>query len=277
MPTQRPASIPLLPDPCPPADSVPPRVTLLPEGWSDVHAEFYAATLDESDYAQRVAPVLGGSFGDVLDVGAGSGVLTRRCLAPGASWRAVEPNAAMRARLENLRAPLERVGIALLIDPRPWQALDATLRADTVLAANLGATHHDASRFAEAMAPRFARTMTWVVAAQSGPSTFCLAGFLPSELHGADVRPAHLATLDALSPTFRPDTVAFVDWTCRKTFQSLAHAQAHFVERLAIDGASPRGSAVKAFVAARADVRTEGVTVACAKRSAVLRWIGPLH
>jgi SAM-dependent methyltransferase len=255
-----------------PVPVVPSAIT--PAGWDDTQADFHADTIEESDYARRVAPLAGGPFDDVLDVGAGSGALTRRCLRRGARWVAVEPNAAMRARLARLRPALAHERIDLQVEPTTWQSLPVDVRARTVLAANLGATHHEPARFFDAMSERFRATMTWVVAAQHGPSTFCLAGFLPPELHGADMRPAHERTLDTLDGPRGPDTCTFVDWTCRRTFTSLAHAQAHFLEHLGPCADPVRDAEVAAFVARHAAVRAQGVVVSCAKRSAVLRWTG---
>jgi SAM-dependent methyltransferase len=247
-------------------------VSVAPHGWDDGQARFYARTLAQSDYAARVAPRLGGPWSDVLDVGAGSGALTVPCLAPRARWHAVEPNAAMRGLLAMRRASLARAAVELRIDSRPWQALPDDVHADVVLAANLGATHHEPVTFFDAMRPRARREMVWVVAAQNGPSTFCLAGFLPASLHGADECPAHERTLAALGAARAPASVEFADWTCRHTFTRMDEAREHFTERLRIRPDNPRAAAISDWLDEHALAGPAGVTVACPKRSAVLRW-----
>ena len=47
----------------------------------EAQARLYLEILEESDYAERLAPVVGGEHRDVLDIGAGNGALSRRCLA----------------------------------------------------------------------------------------------------------------------------------------------------------------------------------------------------
>ena len=69
----------------------------------EAQARLYLEILEESDYAERLAPVVGGDHRDVLDIGAGNGALSRRCLARPARWLAVEPNVAMGEALARLR------------------------------------------------------------------------------------------------------------------------------------------------------------------------------
>jgi len=247
-------------------------VAAAPPLWSDEQARFYAGLLAVSDYAARVAPLLGGPFDDLLDVGAGSGDLALRALGEGARWRAVEPSPAMRGLLAGHRPMLARRRIVLRIDACGWETLPDTVGAAVVLAANLGASHHDAARLHDALRPRARRSMVWVVAAQPGPSTFCLAGLLPAALHGADVQPAHERTLAQLGSDRQPHGCRFVDWTCRGRFADLAAAQRHFVERLALEPGSARAAAVADHVARQADAAADGIWLHCAKRSAVLTW-----
>lgn len=54
----------------------------------EAQARLYLEILEESDYAERLAPVVGGEHRDVLDIGAGNGALSRRCLARPARWLA---------------------------------------------------------------------------------------------------------------------------------------------------------------------------------------------
>ena len=76
--------------PFPAPDSLPSSSA---QGWHgrvtpEAQARLYLDILEESDYAQRVAPVVGTDYHEVLDIGAGNGVLTRRCLARPARWLA---------------------------------------------------------------------------------------------------------------------------------------------------------------------------------------------
>src|SRR5262249_26328043 len=62
--------------------------------------ELYAAAIDISDYAARIAPVIQTcvpAIGDLLDVGAGGGQLGNAVRQPGRRWTTIEPNSNMRA------------------------------------------------------------------------------------------------------------------------------------------------------------------------------------
>jgi hypothetical protein len=115
-------------------------------------------------------------------------------------------------------------------------------------------------------------TMQWVVAAQKGPSTFCLAGFLPPELHCSDTRPAFKRTLDQLGPHRAPDDIRFTEWHCRYVFADLQAAQGHFLNRLGLKPGTAQAVEIRRYVAQHAVTTTAGVEVGCAKRSAVLSW-----
>lgn len=240
--------------------------------WGDAQARLYADTIAASDYAARVSPLLGGAWTEVLDIGAGTGELTRPRLSPGARWIAIEPHEVMVRHLVGLRPRLAERRIRLDVLQVAWQALPPSVAGDDLLAANLGATHHEPAAFFEAMRGRWRRAMHWVVAAQHGPSTFCLAGFLPAELHGADTTPAVERTLAALGASRAPRSVRLADWAYRCVFADAAAAQAHFLDRLGLEADSARGREVVAYVARHARPVALGVEVGCAKRSAVLTW-----
>lgn len=250
-------------------------MSVRPAGWNAAQADFYAETIAASDYAEVVAPHLRGPIDDFLDVGAGSGLIAGRVLGDGARWTAVEPEPAMQARLRARAQELAPRGIRFVLHPTTWDAMPAEAIAQVLMAANLGATHYEADAFFTAMQPRWRREMVWVVAAQDGPSTFCLAGFLPPELHGAPTQPAVERTLAQLGPERAPDEMTTVDWSYRVRFPDLASAQAHFLDRLALAPASDQARAVADFVARHAEVRAEGVIAGCPKRSAILRWRCP--
>lgn len=243
-----------------------------PAGWNAAQADFYAETIAASDYAEVVAPHLRGPIDDFLDVGAGSGLIAGRVLGDGARWTAVEPEPAMQARLHARAAELAARGIRFSLHPTTWAAIPPEAGGEVLMAANLGATHHEAAEFHTAMQSRWRREMVWVVAAQDGPSTFCLAGFLPPELHGAPTQPAVEHTLAQLGPGRAPDEMTIVDWSYRVRFHDLASAKAHFLDRLALSPGSDRARAIADFVSRHAQMRAEGVSVGCPKRSAILRW-----
>lgn len=248
------------------------RIGVRPSRWDDGQARFYAETIASSDYAERVAPLLGPRWDDFLDVGAGSGALGARLAQTGSRWQAVEPQPAMQALLEQQRPQLSARGVMLALHACTWQDLPAPVRARQLLAANLGATHHEAGECFDAMTARWQDTMHWVVAAQAGPSTFCLAGFLPAELHGADTRPAFERTLAQLGPARAPDEIRFTDWRCRFVFADLATAQAHFLDRLGLAPDTAHAVEVCRFVSRHAALTATGVDISCTKRSAVMAW-----
>jgi len=256
----------------PPTDSAP----VQPGGWNDTQARFYAETIAASDYALRVVPLLTGPWPDVLDVGAGSGALGSRLVADGGRWLAVEPQPAMQDLLEHLRPTLAKRRVELQVWPCTWQTMPPATRAAGLLAAHMGATHHQAASFFDAMAAHRTLSMRWVVAAQAGPSTFCLAGFLPAALHGADMQPAFERALGQLGPTRAPEQILFADWHCRFVFPDRPSAQAHFIDRMALVPGTPQADEVSGYVHRHArptpSGRGIGYEIGCSKRSAVFCW-----
>ena len=238
----------------------------------EAQARLYLDLLAESDYAERLAPVVGSDYHDVLDIGAGNGALTRRCLARPSRWLAIEPNAAMGEALAALRPALAALGVDLAHLPLRWEELPDALVAETVFAFNLGATHHESDALFDQLAGRCRREMIWVVPAQRGPSTFCLAGFLPPELHGGEMTPAYERTLARLAAEQQPNGIDFVDWTCRLSFSSRAAAAEHFLERLDLHADSAQGRAVLDYLDTHLAADDAAVRITCAKRSAVLYW-----
>ena len=240
------------------------------------HARLYLRMMDESDYAQRLAPVVGTLSGTVLDIGAGAGSLTRHCLAPGAHWLAVEPNPEMGRVLESLQAPLSLRGVRVERIPSRWEDLSsenrlANLRADCAVAFNVGATHHEAGRLYDVMGACSPATMIWVVPAQEAPSSFCLAGYLPQEFWGEAGIPAYRKTLAQLGVDRQPERIEFVDWTCRSSFSSRNEVLAHFLDRLDMREAGA-AAALRSALERKLDREKAGNLVSCPKRSAVLFW-----
>jgi hypothetical protein len=243
-----------------------------PAGWGAAQAAFYAETIAGSTYTAALLPRLGPAPASLCDIGAGSGLIAGQWLPSGTPWQAVEPEPFMQTLLSEVAHARQ---LRLQLHPCIWQNLPAEVSADTVLAANVGATHHEALRFFQAMQGRWRREMVWVVAAQDGPSTFCLAGFLPPELHGADTQPAVQRTLAELGIAHAPQSVDFVDWQYRASFSSLEAAQAHFLDRLQLPQGGDRAQAVSNFVAQHAKPLAGAWQLTCQKRSAVLRWTHP--
>jgi SAM-dependent methyltransferase len=243
--------------------------------WGDAEAAWYADAIAATDYASAVLRCLPGPFGDLLDIGAGSGVLAAGVLGRGARWRAVEPQALMRQRLRQRAESLADRAVVLELHGCGWEALAPDVRAEVLLAANLGVTHHDAAAFHDAMHARWRRSMHWVVPAQPGPSTFCLAGFLPPELHGAEMQPAYERTLAQLGTGRAPDRIAYADWRFDARFANAEAATGHCCDRLGIAADSARVRAVAAWVHAHGVADARGFVIGCAKRSAVLSWGEP--
>jgi hypothetical protein len=243
--------------------------------WGDAEAAWYADVIAATAYAGAVARCLPGPFDDLLDVGAGSGVLAPKLLGSAARWRAVEPQALMRQRLRAMAESLTDRAVVLELHGCGWEALAAGVEAEVLLAANLGATHHAAAAFFDAMRTRWRRAMHWVVPAQRGPSTFCLAGFLPPELHGADMQPAHERTLAQLGAARAPERIAYADWRFDARFADAEAAAGHCCDRLGIAADSARARAITAWVHAHGVADARGFVIGCAKRSAVLSWGEP--
>ena len=246
-------------------------------GDASEHARLYLRMMDESDYAERLAPVVGVLGGTVLDIGAGAGSLTRHCLAPGAHWLAVEPNPEMGCALESLRLPLSGRGIRVEWISSRWEDLDRErrlggLKADHAVAFNMGATHHEADRLYDVMCACSPGAMTWVVPAQEAPSSFCLAGYLPEKFWNQSCTPAYQRTLDQLGAGRQPERIELVDWTCRSSFASREDVLTHFMGRLDIPMNATTAVVLRDVLNRKLDHEKAGNVVSCTKRSAVLFW-----
>lgn len=244
-------------------------------GDAGVHARMYLRMMAQSDYAERLAPVVGQSYSDVLDIGAGGGSVTRHCLAAGARWCAVEPNPTMGEALAAQIPELAVRGIRLEHHATNWQDMPGELRADTVFAFNLGDNHHAADALFDALSRRAAREMVWIVPAQAAPASFCLAGFLPAEFHGKAAtsrQPAIERALEQLGTSRQPACIDYVDWQCRFNFTTRRDAAQHFFERLDFPADSAQGRALSAYLDRTLHPAADGWPTVCAKRSAVVRW-----
>jgi hypothetical protein len=241
--------------------------------WSDAEARFYARGLATSDYVAQVGIALKNLLGDVpslLDVGAGTGALGRRLVAPNGRWTAVEPNNFMACLLE--REAAKASGLRRVIRDL-WQNLPRYpgLVHDGVLATNMGGPIDEADHFVATLRPLARRWLCWTVPAQKGPSRYCLSGFLPPELHGEDEVPGVARALARLSPENAPDRIAFAEWTFRAVFPDCRAADAHFLTRFGGDDAARR-RALRAWLAARLTPTAAGWVAEAKKTTAILLW-----
>lgn len=214
----------------------------IPTVWNDRDAAFYSEHLAASNYVERVGGRLLAELGpqqDLLDIGAGSGILGRHLLAPGAQWTAVEPNAYMRGCIQRLAA--QAPSVELNLHNSLWQDLGKLdlVPADTLLCANIPVADGQAETFLQQIRPLAKRTLVWNLPAQEGPRTYCLSGFLPAQLHRSDMTPGYQLTLDELSPGAQPNHILFTDWAFSTLFATPEAALMHFREKLgALDGAA---------------------------------------
>lgn len=212
--------------------------------WPDHEAAFYAEHLAASNYVERVGGRLLELLGpqhQLLDIGAGSGILGRHLLAPGGQWTVVEPNAFMRGSIQQLA--VQPPSVELNLHAGLWQDL-AQLPispAHTVLCANIPVCDGQAEAFLQQVRPLATHRMVWNLPAQEGPRTYCLSGFLPPHLHGSDMTPGYQLTLAELSANSQPDETHFTDWAFSTLFPTREAALAHFMEKLgALEGAALR-------------------------------------
>lgn len=210
--------------------------------WPDHEAAFYAEHLAASNYVERVGGCLLQLLGpqrQLLDIGAGSGILGRHLLAPSGQWTVVEPNAYMGRCIERLAA--REPAVSLSLHPGLWQDIgDLGLApTQTVLCANIPVSDGQAQAFLERVRPLASGTLVWNLPAQEGPRTYCLSGFLPPQLHRSDMTPGYQLTLAELPASARPDEIHFTDWAFSTLFATPEAALMHFREKLgALDGAA---------------------------------------
>lgn len=210
--------------------------------WPDHEAAFYTEHLAASNYVERVGGRLLELLGpqpQLLDIGAGSGILGRHLLAPGGQWTAVEPNAYMRGCIQRLaeQAP----AVALKLHDGLWQDLGdlALAPAQTVLCANIPVSDGQTQAFLDRVRPLAGRTLVWNLPAQEGPRTYCLSGFLPPELHRSDMTPGYQWALAELAASDQPDAIHFTDWAFSTVFATPETALMHFRDKLGVlDGAA---------------------------------------
>jgi SAM-dependent methyltransferase len=231
--------------------------------------ELYASAIDTSDYVGRVAPVarrLLPNTGELLDVGAGGGQLGAALRERGRPWTAIEPSAAMRARLARLHSPPRLVAAG-------WHEADvADGSHDTVLAATMPALFDEPEAFLARCRTWSRRAVVWIVPAHRGPRGLCFAGCLPSRWHREDETPGIDIVLGGLGAPSRPDDIAFVDWTFSGVVTDLPELAAYLADRLGWAATDPRRPELADHLAAQAVPDAAGVRLNIARKSAVLVW-----
>lgn len=232
--------------------------------------ELYAAGVDLSDYAERVAPAvraLAAPVGRLLDVGAGGGQLGLALSDPALGWTAIEPNPAMRARLLALPDP-PRVIDAL------WRDADLVPGAvDTVLASNVPPHRQEPEAFLAACRRWAARSVVWAVNA-SESSDVWLASFLPPDQRGPRPEVGLYDILQRLAAD-PPHEIRFVDWTYRCLALDLSALGGHVADRLGWTPDDPRRPGVEARLRAAAVPGRDGPVLELPRKTAVLFWRQP--
>lgn len=183
------------------------------QAWADAAARVHADLVESSDFVERVAPLLGPQRNDLLDIGAGNGLLGARLMARGGRWQAVEQNWTLRRRLRQLRPALSLAGVELQILGSPWQHLLPETQASDVIVSSPVVARSDPQSLFKAMRRRWRRTMAWVITADRWPEAFPLApperGEAPSTVDGSLVD----RVLDALGQAQEPRRMHLVQWT----------------------------------------------------------------
>ncbi len=236
--------------------------------WShDLGLMLYAHGIDHSDYVARVAPRLRalGAVGTLLDVGAGAGQLGAALVDREGDWRALEPSRSMAALLR-LRHP------HLVIDSDPWEQASLDLKADTVLAANIGAPLQAPSRFLDWCRARARRRIIWVVPAQHGPRGLCLAGLLPPLWHGEDMIPGVEHVMAGLPAAHAPRLRYDVAWTFNVVVDDVEALGSWLAHRLGWAADDDRRPDLVARLADQAATSSCGYRLSVPKVSAVLVW-----
>jgi hypothetical protein len=163
--------------------------------------DLYASAIDTSDYVAAVAPVvrrLLPETGRLLDVGAGGGQIGGAIRDPGrdpgAHWTAIEPSAAMRARLQRYAPPPRIVASG-------WEKATIAPRAhDTVLAATMPACFDQPEAFLARCRAWARRAVVWIVPAQAGRAACALPAACPRRGTAKTRRPASRSSCAAWRP-----------------------------------------------------------------------------
>jgi vitamin B12 transporter len=191
--------------------------------------EIYAAAIDTSDYAERLAASVRRSvpsIGDLLDIGAGRGRLGRELRVFSRRWTAVEPNPNMQARLARLDQPPRVIRCG-------WEAAELSTNGhDTVLAASMAAPLEVPDAFLTRCLAWTRRAVVWIVPAHRGPRGVVFAGCLPAEWHGEDETPGIEIALGRLPADRQPRVVTTTELTFSGVFADLDRLASYIADRL---------------------------------------------
>lgn len=231
--------------------------------------ELYASAIDTSDYVAALAPQVRRLLprtGDLLDVGAGGGQIGMALRESDARWTAIEPSAAMRARLAALAPPPQIVAST-------WQdAPVAEAAHDTVLAATMGAYFNQPEVFLARCRAWARRAVVWIVPAHQGPRGLCFAGCLPTEWHREDETPGIDIVMRGLSQGARPHDIAWADWTFTGVVRDLERLASYLADRLGWPSGDPRRPSLLNHLRLKAKPDPTGERLEISRKSAVLVW-----
>ena len=231
--------------------------------------DLYASAIDTSDYVAAAAPVvrrLLGETGDLLDLGAGGGQLGAAIRDPAAQWTAIEPSAAMRARLRRYTPPPRIVASG-------WEQATIDVGAhDSVLAATMPAYFDRPETFLARCRAWARRTVVWIVPAHAGPRGLCFAGCLPAVWHGEDETPGIDIVLRDLAPQSRPRETAFATWTFSGIVPDLGSLAGYLADRLGWPRTDSRRGRLIDHLRAQARPEPHGYRLDIPRKSAVLVW-----
>ena len=231
--------------------------------------ELYASAIDTSDYVGALAPHvrhLLPEIGDLLDIGAGGGQIGAAIREPAARWTAIEPSAAMHARLTRYSPPPNIVA-------RTWQDAPVAAAAhDTVLAATMPAYFDQPELFLARCRAWARRAVVWIVPAHAGPRGLCFAGCLPAEWHREDETPGIDIVLRGLSVDARPYDVAWADWTFSGVVRDLDLLAGWLADRLSWPPDDPRRLQLLDHLKTKAASDPDGQRLEIPRKSAVLVW-----
>jgi len=241
--------------------------------WPDSAAAHFARWQRYSDGIPALASAIRSAIGQVaelLDIGAGTGVLGASLLRPGGHHRALEPNGYMARRLRrDCPRHLQRTVIEA-----PWQAVlpDAHLRSEAVLCANIPGLVEEAAATWRHVSGLAQRHLVWIVPAQAAPRSWCLSGFLPPHLHGSDTTPGIAITQAQLAGIAPEPQIIFVDWTWRVGFASRPAAIAWFTPRLQNPTDPTLQAALATWCHQHLKRAHRGWIAEAPKRSAIMLW-----
>jgi hypothetical protein len=242
-------------------------ISVIPPWPDELGLMLYAHGIDRSDYVSKVAPPIRalGAVGTLLDVGAGAGQLGAALADGPGCWHALEPSPWMSTMLR-ARHP------HLAVDIEPWERATLHMKADTVLAANIGGPLQSPISFLDWCRARARRRIVWLVPAQHGPRGLCLAGLLPPKWHGEDMTPGVDHVLGGLPAGDAPHHRHAVAWSFEVIIDDLEALGDWLAHRLGWPADDHRRSVLAAHLASQALDAPGGYCLRVAKVSAILAW-----